>query len=135
MISKNLIKIPARNLIILYWFFISLIIRHINIVIFDIIWLTFCRFFLAFFFVTLFLHPNSKTKIMSFVMKDVHIGQLIQEEMNLQGRNVTWLAKGIFCEKSNVYKMFKRKSIDLAQLMKVSEVLNHNFLKDCYEES
>ena len=72
---------------------------------------------------------------MSFVMKDVHIGQLIQEEMNLQGRNVTWLAKGIFCEKSNVYKMFKRKSIDLAQLMKVSEVLNHNFLKDCDEES
>jgi hypothetical protein len=72
---------------------------------------------------------------MSFVMKDVHIGQLIQEEMNLQGRTVTWLAKGIFCEKSNVYKMFKRKSIDLAQLMKVSEVLNHNFLKDCYEES
>jgi len=72
---------------------------------------------------------------MSFVMKDVHIGQLIQEELIQQGRTVNWLAKGIYCEKSNVYKMFKRKSIDMAQLMKVSEVLNHNFLKDCYEES
>lgn len=72
---------------------------------------------------------------MSFVMKDVHIGQMIQEELIQQGRTVNWLAKGIYCEKSNVYKMFKRKSIDMAQLMKVSEILNHNFLKDCYEES
>ena len=72
---------------------------------------------------------------MNFVMKDVHIGQLIQEELIRQGRTVNWFAKGIYCEKSNVYKMFKRKSIDMAQLMNVSEVLNHNFLKDCYEES
>ena len=71
---------------------------------------------------------------MQFVMKDVHIGSLIQQELNYQGRTVNWFAKGIYCEKSNVYKMFKRKSIDLAQLMKISEVLNHNFLKDCYEE-
>lgn len=67
-------------------------------------------------------------------MKDVHIGSLIQQELNYQRRTVNWFAKGIYCEKSNVYKMFKRKSIDLAQLMKISEVLNHNFLKDCYEE-
>lgn len=72
---------------------------------------------------------------MNFVMKDVHIGQMIQEELIRQGRTVNWFTKGIYCEKSNVYKMFKRKSIDLAQLMKVSEVLNHNFLKDCYEDS
>ncbi len=71
---------------------------------------------------------------MNFTMKDVHIGQLIQDELNRQGRTVNWFAKGICCEKSNVYKMFKRKSVDLAQLMKISEVLNHNFLKDCYEE-
>ena len=72
---------------------------------------------------------------MSFIMKYVHIGQMIQDELNRQGRTVNWLAKEIYCEKSNVYKMFKRKSIDMAQLMKISEVLSHNFLKDCYEES
>ena len=72
---------------------------------------------------------------MSFIMKDVNIGQMIQDELNRQGRTVNWLAKEIYCEKSNVYKMFKRKSIDMAQLMKISEVLSHNFLKDCYEES
>ena len=71
---------------------------------------------------------------MKYRMKDVHIGSLIHEELMRQGRTVNWFAKEIFCEKSNIYKMFKRKSIDLAQLMKVSEVLDHNFLIDCFEE-
>ena len=68
-----------------------------------------------------------------FTMKEVHVGKMIQDELNRQGRTVNWFAREIYCEKSNIYKMFKRKSIDLAQLMKISEVLDHNFLRDCYE--
>ena len=71
---------------------------------------------------------------MKFVMKDVHVGKMIKEELDRQGRTVVWFAKHIYCEKSNVYKMFRRKSIDLDQLMTVSTVLDHNFLRDCYEE-
>lgn len=71
---------------------------------------------------------------MKFQMKEFHIGKMIQEELDRQGRTVVWLAKEIYCEKSNVYKLFKRKSIDFEQLLKISEVLNHNFLSDCYEE-
>lgn len=70
-----------------------------------------------------------------FKMNDVHIGSMIKQELQKQGRTVNWLANEIYCEKSNVYKMFRRKSIDLLQLMKISEVLGHNFLRDCYEES
>ncbi|MBP5643310.1 MAG: XRE family transcriptional regulator [Bacteroidales bacterium] len=71
---------------------------------------------------------------MDFKMKDVHVGAMIQEELQRQGRTVNWFAGQIYCEKSNVYKMFKRKSVDLIQLMKVSEALGHNFLRDCFEE-
>lgn len=71
---------------------------------------------------------------MNFVMKDVNIGQMIQAELVRQGRSVVWLAREIYCEKSNVYKMFKRKSIDMTQLMRISEVLHHNFLRDCFDE-
>ena len=71
---------------------------------------------------------------MKFEMKDVHIGKMIHEELFRQGRTVNWFAKEIYCEKSNVYKMFRRSSIDLAQLMKISEVLDHNFLRDCFSE-
>lgn len=71
---------------------------------------------------------------MKFKMKDVHVGNMIHDEMLHQGRTVAWLAKAIYCEKSNIYKLFNRKSIDLDQLIQISEVLDHNFLRDCYEE-
>ena len=71
---------------------------------------------------------------MDFKMKNVHIGTMIHEELRRQGRTVNWLASQIYCEKSNIYKLFRRKSVDLEQLMKISEVLGHNFLRDCYEE-
>ena len=67
-------------------------------------------------------------------MNNVNIGELIHAEMVRQNRSVNWLAKEIYCEKSNVYKLFRRKSIDLAQLMRISEVLGHNFLRDCFTE-
>lgn len=67
-------------------------------------------------------------------MNNVNIGELIHEEMVRQNRTVNWLAKEIYCEKSNVYKLFRRKSIDLAQVMRISEVLGHNFLRDCFTE-
>ncbi len=67
-------------------------------------------------------------------MNNVNIGELIHAEMVRQNRSVNWLAKEIYCEKSNVYKLFRRKSIDLAQVMRISEVLGHNFLRDCFTE-
>ena len=70
-----------------------------------------------------------------FTMKDVHVGKMIQDELTRQGRSVMWLSKQIYCEKSNIYKMFKRKSIDVQQLMHISEAMQHNFLKDCFEET
>ena len=71
---------------------------------------------------------------MKFIMKDVHVGKMIQDELRRQGRTVNWLAAQIYCEKSNIYNLFRRKSIDLEQLMKISEVLGHNFLRDCFDE-
>ena len=71
---------------------------------------------------------------MEFHMKDVHIGMLIKMEMRKQGKSAHWLANQICCEQSNVYKMYRRKSIDLEKLMMISELLGHNFLKDCFVE-
>lgn len=67
--------------------------------------------------------------------KDLHLGHMIQSELERQGRSASWLAKSIYCERSNIYKLFQRESISVEQLMKISEVLNHDFLKDCYEPS
>ena len=54
--------------------------------------------------------------------------------MERQGRSASWLARAIFCERSNVYKLFNRESIPVDQLIRISEILDHDFLQDCYED-
>ena len=65
--------------------------------------------------------------------EDIFIGQMIKDELKKQGRSASWLAKRIYCERTNGYKLFKRKSLDLEQLMQISRILDHDFLKDCYQ--
>ena len=59
---------------------------------------------------------------------------MIQEELRRQGRTVTWFAQNLPCERSNVYKMFGNETIDLSQLIRISKMLNHDFLKQCSEQ-
>ncbi|MBR4962525.1 MAG: XRE family transcriptional regulator [Muribaculaceae bacterium] len=57
----------------------------------------------------------------------VHIGKIIEEEFYKQGRSVTWFAGKLCCERTNIYNIFKRESIDSALLFKISQILGHNF--------
>ena len=66
-------------------------------------------------------------------MGEIHIGRMIQAELRAQGRSVTWFASAINRERSDVYKMFKRPSIDLDMLIRISKLLHHDFLRDCSE--
>ena len=62
---------------------------------------------------------------------DLHIGEMIRAELERQERKVSWLARKINCDRSNTYKMLHRDSMDLKLLIKISKILNHNFLEDC----
>lgn len=59
----------------------------------------------------------------------LHIGKLIELEMQRQGRSVSWLASKLFYERTNIYSIFKRESIDTQLLLRISKLLNHNFFK------
>ncbi len=61
---------------------------------------------------------------------EIHIGQLIKDEFDRQGRRATWLAAELNCNRSNVYSIFQRDNIDVEMLIKISHVLGHNFLRD-----
>ena len=67
-------------------------------------------------------------------MQEIHIGKDIREELKRQGRSVVWFADAIHSDRSNTYKMLKKKSIDLELLMKICELLKHDFLKDYSEK-
>ncbi len=64
----------------------------------------------------------------------VDIGSLIKQEMQRQGRGVTWLAKQIGRDRTLIYRIFNNKSIDTDNLLRISVALNHNFFDFYVEE-
>ena len=64
----------------------------------------------------------------------IHIGSLIEQELRRHDRSVTWLAGGLHCDRTNVYKVFKKKSIDTQLLENISVILRHNFFLDYAED-
>lgn len=60
----------------------------------------------------------------------VHIGNLIEQELRKQERTVTWFASKLHCDRTNIYKIFKKQSIDTSLLEQISAILQHNFFQD-----
>lgn len=57
----------------------------------------------------------------------VDIGLEIKCELKRQERTVSWFARKLCCERTNVYSIFKRKSIDTDMLTRISIILQRNF--------
>lgn len=55
------------------------------------------------------------------------IGQLIKDELTAQERSVAWFARKLCLDRSNVYRLFQKNSIDTSLLMRISLVLNKDF--------
>lgn len=61
---------------------------------------------------------------------NIHIGHLIKSVFDESGLSVSELARRINVERTTVYSIFERSSIDVIQLVRISAALNHNFLFD-----
>ncbi|MDD6777856.1 MAG: XRE family transcriptional regulator [Bacteroidales bacterium] len=57
----------------------------------------------------------------------MHIGEEIKKELQRQERTASWLARRINCDRTNVYDIFKRKTIDTELLLAISMVLRVDF--------
>ncbi|MBQ7550724.1 MAG: hypothetical protein IJT04_04245 [Bacteroidales bacterium] len=62
---------------------------------------------------------------------NLHIGNMIRRELDSQGRKMEWFAAKLNCDRSNAYKILKRPNMDVALLIRISEILGHDFLEDC----
>lgn len=58
------------------------------------------------------------------------IGTMIKEELERQERTVSWLARKLNCDRSNIYRLFQKHSIDTALLQRLSVILNRDFFSD-----
>ncbi len=59
----------------------------------------------------------------------MHIGQEIKKKLQERHLTVVSFAAEIPCTRANVYKIFKQKSIDTDQLLRISKILNFDFFE------
>ena len=63
--------------------------------------------------------------------KKVTIGERIKEIFDQRPNlSVAQFAKLMNCDTSNIYNLFRRKKIDIELLIRVSKVLNHDFVEE-----
>lgn len=65
----------------------------------------------------------------------MHIGTRIKEVLKEKHKPVTWLAKEISCERTNIYNVFSRKDISTGLLQRLCIVLEHDFFKELSQET
>ena len=63
-----------------------------------------------------------------------HIGHSIKTVFDEKEMTVSEFARQIHCERTNVYTIFNRPSIDIGLLARISKVLEHNFFADVMNE-
>jgi len=63
----------------------------------------------------------------NLTIPDVAIGPKIQEIFERRNIRLSDFADDLGTVRQNVYRIFKKKDLDTGLLIKVSEVLNHNF--------
>lgn len=59
----------------------------------------------------------------------MHIGRLIKEQMEAQGKTTSWLARELSYCRTNVYKIYDKKSIDTDLLLHISSLLKYDFFE------
>ena len=59
-----------------------------------------------------------------------HIGRTIKDVVTQKGVKVPWVAQQLGCHRNNVYLIFSRSWIDTGSLMKLSQILEHDFFAD-----
>lgn len=55
------------------------------------------------------------------------IGLLIKEELEAQERGVAWFSRKIHLDRSNVYRLFQKSSVDTELLRRICIVLEKDF--------
>ena len=66
---------------------------------------------------------------------NLHIGQLIKTVFKRSGMTVSDFARQLNCERTNVYTIFKRRTIDVELLVNISKILEYNFFEDVLKET
>lgn len=57
----------------------------------------------------------------------IDIGKVIEDELRRQDHTVVWLARQLGCNRTYVYSIFGKQSLDTTLLLRISRILGRNF--------
>ena len=63
------------------------------------------------------------------IMQDIHLGSLVKRKMKERNISISEFAQAIHCDRTNVYSIFKRKSMDVQLIVRISNALDYDFLQ------
>ena len=64
----------------------------------------------------------------------MHIGHRIREVAHEQGHTSVWLARELGCDRTNIYRIYEKMSLDTSVLLRLSRILQHNFFNELAKE-
>ena len=62
----------------------------------------------------------------------IHIGQLIDARIKVRGLSYAEFARRLNVERTTVYNIVRSKSIDIDRLIRISDILDYDFLRVVY---
>ncbi|MBQ7362253.1 MAG: helix-turn-helix transcriptional regulator [Bacteroidaceae bacterium] len=65
----------------------------------------------------------------------IYIGKIIQAKVNERGLGYAEFARRINCARTSIYSLFNSKSIDVERLLRISDVLEYDFINEVYKKN
>ena len=59
----------------------------------------------------------------------IDIGPIIKQKLKERKKTIVWLAEILSCSRTNVYKIFNKRSVDTADLLRISDILDFDFFE------
>lgn len=64
----------------------------------------------------------------------IHVGRLIEVYIRQNNINASDLARKLGMSRQNIYDLYKRDDLGVKEILSISKILNHDFLKDIVED-
>ena len=59
----------------------------------------------------------------------IDIGPIIKQKLKERKKTIVWLAENLSCSRTNVYKIFNKRSVDTADLLRISDILDFDLFE------
>lgn len=64
----------------------------------------------------------------------MHIGKCIKQKLIEQGRTTSWLAQQLSYNRTTMYKIYDKASLDTLMLLRISRIMDYDFFQEFSKE-